>query len=487
MREGLETHLVVPQTGSTTDSLVIQHLSASERANVGRDERLRVPRSLLGYFWTGPQRPDPVALLEGQSAARIQELVPIRYGRMLASPFTFFRGAALIMASDLAAGPRTDLQVQLCGDAHLQNFGGYGSPERRLIFDINDFDETHPGPFEWDVKRLVTSIELAGRENGISAKQRRRATLSCATAYRAAMARFARMGNLEVWYTHVDATTFAEALRSPGMQKKSHSITERAHRRTALQALGRLTEEVKGQRRFVDQPPLIVPVGAFAGEGDTQDVVEAMRALFRRYRQSLPDDVRNLVDGYQYVDLAHKVVGVGSVGTRCWLMLLSGRDSTDPLFIQFKEAGASVLEGFTEPSIYGGGGERVVTGQRMMQSVSDIFLGWTHADGDVPGERDYYFRQFRDWKVSADVAAMDGLMLRNYGDLCGRTLAKAHARTGDRIALSAYVGDSDLNLPNSFDRAMADFAISYADQNERDYAALQAAAAEGRIVAAEGL
>ena len=464
------------------------HLTPQERFARGKAARKAVPRSSHAEFTPAPDR-DPVALLESQAASRVPELVPIRYGRMLVSPFTFYRGAALVMASDLSSTPDSGLRVQACGDAHLSNFGVYGSPERALVFDINDFDETAPGPWEWDLKRLVASLEIAGRANGHDEEQRRRVLLGATEAYRMAMANFAQMKNLEVWYARLDIEEqFAQIRigRPAKLVKKTQRAIAKARTRDSMQALGKLTEVVDGRRQIVHQPPLIMRLAEMAAQREeltAMDVEQEIRGVLSGYRQTLPTDRRHLVDQYDYVDTALKVVGVGSVGTRAWIVLMLGRDGDDPLFLQAKEAQASVLEQFTEPSEYEEAGERVVAGQRLMQSTSDIFLGWHRIVSPVDGvTRDFYVRQLRDWKGSAEVDDIDPGRLFIYGRMCAWTLAKAHARSGDRIAIAGYLGSSD-----TFDRAVADFAVAYADQNEKDYAALQEAVADGRIAAREGL
>jgi uncharacterized protein (DUF2252 family) len=430
-----------------------------------------------------------VALLESQAASRVPELVPIRYGRMLVSPFTFYRGAALIMASDLSTSPDSGLRVQACGDAHLANFGVFGSPERRLIFDINDFDETAPGPWEWDLKRLVTSLEIAGRANGHDAEQRQRVVLGATEAYRISMAGFAQMTNLEVWYAHLDFEAQFEQIRRDRPAKavkQTRKAIAKARTRDSMQALNKLTEVVDGRRRIINQPPLIMRLHDLAADRaglEEVDVEAEIAAVLDGYKRTLPSDRAHLVSTYEYVDTALKVVGVGSVGTRAWIMLMLGRDGDDPLFLQAKEAQASVLERFVGNSGYDNAGERVVAGQRLMQAVSDIFLGWHRITSPADGkERDFYVRQLRDWKGSADVDDIDAARLFMYGRLCAWTLAKAHARSGDRIAISAYLGNGD-----TFDKAIARFAVAYADQNEQDYAALVAAADSGRIEVVSGL
>jgi uncharacterized protein (DUF2252 family) len=423
--------------------------------------------------------------MRDEDATRLPELVPIRYGRMLVSPFTFYRGAAALMAGDLAATPTSGITVQLCGDAHLSNFGVYAAPDRRLVFDLNDFDETLPGPWEWDVKRLAASLEVAGRDRGFTRRERRAVVAAATRAYQEAMRGFAAMRNLEVWYARLDVD---EAIgRLSGAVRASDA---RAARRTAakakaknsLRAVSKLTQRVNGSVRIVSEPPLIVPIDELLPEGDARNVETEVRALLNRYQRSLSPDCRHLVDTYRFIDMARKVVGVGSVGTRAWIVLLEGRDGADPLVLQAKEAEASVLERHLAPSRARNHGQRVVQGQRLMQAASDIFLGWDRVTG-IDGEvRDFYVRQLWDGKGSAVVEAMDPGRLSIYGQLCGWTLARAHARSGDRVAIAAYLGSGRM-----FEAAVAAFADAYADQNERDHRALQAAVADGRITVEAGL
>ncbi|MFC7221201.1 DUF2252 domain-containing protein [Streptomyces polyrhachis] len=440
-----------------------------ERAAHGKAARKLVPRSEQGVWQPAADRPDPVDILISQGADRLAKLLPIRYGRMAASPFAFLRGAAAVMARDLAPLPRTGLTVQLCGDAHLLNFGLYASPERRLLFDVNDFDETLPGPFEWDVKRLAASIAVAGRDSGHSEARVRRSVTAGMAAYRTGMRRLAKLGELAVWYDRVDTDDAAEQVKHRDRRPVEHALDHARHR-TSLQALHKLTEVVDGRHWIIHNPPLVEPLGDFDQA--------AIRKVFTDYRASLPEDRRVLLDRFRVIDVARKVVGVGSVGTRCYIALLEGRDPGDPLLLQIKEAGRSVLEPYLSPSEYDNGGRRVVCGQRMTQSASDVFLGWVTG----PRGRFYYWRQLRDMKGSADVASMDAGQLRRYGALCGRTLARAHARTGDRIAIAAYLGSG-----TGFDRALTEFALRYADQTYRDHAALVAAIAQGRVKAAAGV
>lgn len=412
------------------------------------------------------------------------ELLPIRHGRMLASPFAFFRGAALVMAHDLASTPNTGLGVQLCGDAHLMNFGGFGSPERQLVFDLNDFDETLPGPWEWDLKRLAASLAVAGRECGFTDAERRTAVQRTARTYREVIGHFASMGNLAVWYSRLDAATLRtlKAARVGGRaRRRVRQTAERARAHDHVRAFSKLTTVVDGTVRLVSRPPLVVRLAELLGD-DAADLSGAIAKLIAEYARSLPGDRRVLLDGFRVQDMALKVVGVGSVGTRCWVVLLRGRDHTDPLFLQVKEAGPSVLEPFLGKSTYANHGQRVVEGQRLMQAVSDVLLGWVRTTGIDGQRRDFYVRQLWDWKGSIDVTTMVPLGMALYGEVCAWTLARAHARSGDRVAIAGYLGSSD-----AFDRAMASFAESYADQNERDYDALRAAVRSGRLAAAEGL
>ncbi|MET9652906.1 MULTISPECIES: DUF2252 domain-containing protein [unclassified Streptomyces] len=441
----------------------------SERAESGRAARKRVPRSSHGRWIPSSQRPDPLTVLERQSVDRLAELVPIRYGRMAVSPFAFLRGAAAVMAADLAAQPHTGLTVQLCGDAHLLNFGVYASPERALLFDVNDFDETLPGPFEWDVKRLAASVVAAALQNGNTKAKAHLAALAAATSYRTAMRRLAGLGELAVWYERIDADELAPLVR--GGRARVKGRLARARRRTSLQALAKLTEtDESGARRIVDDPPLLERAGDLDRVG--------LGKIFSDYRSSLSEERRLLLDRFHFVDAARKVVGVGSVGTRCFILLLQGRDDGDPLMLQVKEAGRSVLEPYLPPSVHAHQGHRVVAGQRLTQAASDIFLGWMTG----PEQRHFYWRQLRDMKGSAEVETMSPSMLRAYARLCGVALARAHARSGDRIAIAGYLGSSDV-----FDRAIADFAIRYAGQNADDYAQLSAAIAAGVIAAAPGV
>jgi uncharacterized protein (DUF2252 family) len=460
------------------------HLTSAERTARGKAARSEVPRSVHGE-WTPPaDRRDPVELLEEQAASRVPELVPIRYGRMLVSPFTFFRGAAYPMAADLADGPRTGLEVQLCGDAHLSNFGAFAAPDRRLVFSVNDFDETLPGPFEWDVKRLAASFAVAGRDRGFDRKRRESINTTVTRAYREAMRGFAGMRNLDLWYARIEADELERAARRGTAKaiKRFERNVAKARSKDSLKAFAKLTEVVDGEPRIAGDPPLIVPIEAVVPPAEHHRLDDYLRGVIRSYRRTLTADRRRLLERFRYVHAARKVVGVGSVGTRAWIMLLLGRDESDPLFLQFKEAEASVLEPFLGKSTFANHGQRVVEGQRLMQAASDIMLGWIRA-ADIEGvSRDFYIRQLWDQKGSALVELMDPRTMAIYAELCGRTLAKAHARSGDAIAIASYLGAAD-----NFDRALASFAETYADQNERDYRALQGAARSGRVVAEYGL
>jgi uncharacterized protein (DUF2252 family) len=473
-------------TARRARTVVVPHLSVAERTQRGKEARAHVPRSRQAEFDPPEERPDPIDLLEAQAQTRVPELVPIRYGRMLVSPFTFYRGAAKIMASDLAGTPSSGLKVQCCGDAHLSNFGVFASPERTLIFDINDFDETLPGPWEWDVKRLTTSMLIAARDNGFAAKDQERIVRDTVGQYRQAMREFATMPNLAVWYARLDVDTL---LRERAAQFKSQMVkrTERtlakARTRDSMSAFSKLTERVNGKAEIIDQSPLIVPLRVLVPETELERSFDELHQLLRQFRQTLEFDRRVLLEQFELADFARKVVGVGSVGTRAWIALMFGRDGKDPLFLQMKEAEASVLEDAAGKSQFANHGQRVVVGQRLMQAASDIFLGWLHVKSGLDGvARDFYGRQLRDWKGSAEIEQMVPEGMAVYGRLCGWTLARAHARGGDRIAIAAYLGGG-----NAFDRAIFEFAQAYADQNERDYQALVAAVKSGRIVAQTGL
>jgi uncharacterized protein (DUF2252 family) len=459
-----------------------------ERQKMGKALRKRAPRSSHGDWTPAPDRPDPLSLLQAQDESRLQHLVPIKYGRMLESPFAFLRGSALVMAADLAPTPVTGLQTMLCGDSHLSNFGVFATPERQLVFDINDFDETFPGPWEWDLKRLAASVVVAGRENGFSDKKCRGLAITVAETYRIAVERFSQMHTLDVWYYHVDADDVLvvfEAAASKKGKKRAKKLVAKARSRTHGQTLEKLTQMEDGRRRIVSDPPLLVPfrkedVSLLLSAAERDRMSEtAVEQAWRQYLDSLPDERRFLLSRYRIVDGALRVGGVGSVGTRCSIVLLEGGGQDDALILQLKEAGPSVLEPHLPRRGHLQSARRVVTGQRLMQAASDMFLGWhsSHVT-DV----DYYWRQLKDMKGSADVGAMDEASFKTYISVCSLCLARAHARTGDDAAIRGYLGSND-----TFAKAIADFSVAYADQTERDYEALVAAVRAGRIVAETGI
>ena len=462
-----------------------EQLSRADRVARGKDARAAAPLESQAEFSPGKGR-DPVGLLLDQAKSRVPELVPIRHGRMLVSPFTFYRGAALPMAADLATTPASGLRVQLCGDAHLSNFGAFASPERRLVFDVNDFDETLPGPFEWDVKRLAASLAVAGRDSGFPAKARRKIVLAAAERYRTAMREFAAQPLMEVWYAHLDIEPAIAEFRSQVKAKRfklAEKMVAKAHTADSTKALAKLTTVVDGQRRIISDPPTLVPVEEVFADIQADAIYKLLQTVLGKYRRTLQSDRRYLLEQFDLVQVARKVVGVGSVGTRAWVLLMDAADGVEPLFLQAKEAQPSVLAEYAGRSQYNNQGERVVAGQHLQQAQSDIFLGWTRVPNPLDGiDRDFYVRQLKDWKFSVPIELMlpEGMAL--YARLCGWTLARAHARSGDRIALAAYLGGSA-----KFDQAIADFAETYADQNERDYAALQAAVKEGKAEATTGI
>ncbi len=455
-----------------------------ERAAAGKAARSSAPRASHGEWEPAADRQDPLAILEQQAATRVQELIPIRHGRMAVSPFTFFRGAAAVMAADLAPTPASGFRVQACGDAHLANFGIFAAPDRRLVFDLNDFDETLPAPWEWDVKRLAASFEIAARDNGFKRKQRDAVLLTLAGQYREAIRGFAGQRYLDIWYARLDEDAIRERLRA-AVDKQAFAKAEKgaakARAKDSIRALGKLTHRVDGELRIVSRPPLIVPIEeVFAEEGTKGDLETTLREVVSRYGESLKDDRRRLLESYTFRHIAHKVVGVGSVGTRAWIILLTGRDDEDPLFLQAKEAQPSVLEPYAGASEFENHGQRVVEGQWLTQAASDSFLGWCHVEGFDGRERDFYVRQLWDGKGSTEIETMDPVGLGVYARLCGWTLARAHARSGDSVAIAAYLGGGD-----SFDRALAEFSRRYADQNESDHAALVAAIDSGRLQATD--
>jgi uncharacterized protein (DUF2252 family) len=465
-----------------------ERLTVDQRAARGKAARTEAPRSSHGQWTPAPDRPDPIALLEEQAASRVPWLVPIRYERMLVSPFTFYRGAALIMAADLAATPVSGITVQLCGDAHLSNFGLFGTPERQLLFDINDFDETLPGPWEWDVKRLAASFEIMGRDRGFTPADRRAVVMAGVAEYRDRMRRAAAMGSLEAWYDHLEAGQLLEIVRQEvrsgrvgkGEGRAVRAMVAKARTRDSVRVLARRADEVDGELRIVADPPLVIPLEDLVEQGsEWEDPAPLIKKLLSSYRRTLGRQHHPLEE-YRYVHAAYKMVGVGSVGTRCYILLLLGRDQNDPLFLQVKEAQPSVLERFVGQSAYSHHGERVVAGQRLMQGATDIFLGWKHIRGLDGVTRDYYVRQLHDWKGSPDVDSFLVPGATMYSRICGATLARAHARWGDRIAIASYLGKGDV-----FDRAIADFSAAYADQNERDYAAFSQAIDSGRLPSPE--
>jgi uncharacterized protein (DUF2252 family) len=466
------------------------HLTVEQRVARGRAARRAAPRSGHGRWEPLPDRPDPVALLEEQAATRVPELVPIRYGRMLVSPFTFYRGAAAIMTADLASTPVSGITVQLCGDAHLSNFGVFGTPERQLIFDINDFDETLPGPWEWDVKRMAASFEIMGRFRGFSPDNRHAIVTAGVREYRERMCRAADMGTLGAWYDQLEAGVLLNLVRQQvrvkQLDKKSARRAEKhlakAYANDSARVFAKRAAEVGGELRIVADPPLITPIEDLIVPGtEWEDPAPLIKKLLTSYRRTLGHQGHPLEE-FRYVHAARKVVGVGSVGTRCYILLLTGRDEDDPLFLQVKEAQASVLEPYAGRSTYPHHGQRVVMGQRLMQAATDIFLGWQRIKGLDGMTRDYYVRQFHDWKGSADVERIPMPGAAQYARFCGATLARAHARWGDRIAIASYLGQGDM-----FDRAIAQFSATYADQNERDYETFAAAVNSGRLIAQTGV
>ncbi|MBV8221077.1 MAG: DUF2252 domain-containing protein [Solirubrobacterales bacterium] len=474
-----------PKTKTRTTA--VPHLTVDQRIARGKAARNEIPRSRHAEFEPPSDRADPISLLEAQARTRVPELVPIRYGRMLVSPFAFYRGAAKIMANDLAATPRSGLTVQCCGDAHLSNFGVFASPERKLVFDINDFDETLPGPWEWDVKRLAASMLIAARDNGFSVKDQDKIVLDTVAQYRTAMREFAAMNNLDVWYAHVEIESLLQQFSAQIKRtqvKRTEAAIAKARTRDSMSAFSKLTERVNGRAEIVDQSPLIVPIRVLLPEVEHQEAwMEELHKLIRVYRLSLEQDRRRLLEQFELTDFARKVVGVGSVGTRAWIALFFGRDGQDPLFLQLKEAESSVLEEYVGKSQFRNHGQRVVNGQRLMQATSDIFLGWIHVKEGMDGvPRDFYGRQLKDWKGSAEIDQMVASGMSAYGRVCGSTLARAHARSGDRIAIASYLGSG-----NSFDKAIVEFSKAYADQNELDYKALEQAVQSGRVKAQTGV
>jgi len=465
------------------------HPTARERAATGRAARATVPRASHAEFTPPANRRGSIDVIEAQSATRVPELIPIRYARMTESPFRFYRGAAAIMAVDLAGTPSSGITAQLCGDANMLNFRLLGSPERNLMFDINDFDETLPGPWEWDLKRLAASLVIAGRQNGFTTKDRREIVTATVRSYREWMRRFAAMRNIDLWYAKVDIEVvqalYTDRLHRAGRQGPAKAGRERlaktiskARTKDSLLAFDRLTSVVDGRRRITADPPLLQPIGDLLPDMERAELEAAIRDLIRGYSETLLSERRALLEQFEFVDMARKVVGVGCVGTRCWLVLMLGRDEQDPLLLQVKEAGQSVLAEYVGASAYDNQGQRVVAGQRLMQATGDIFLGWQRNKGIDGAVRDFYVRQLYDWKGVVVAEQMIPAGMNTFGELCGHTLARAHARSGDRIAIAEYLGGGDV-----FDQALARFAETYADQNERDHAALVDAVRTGRVTA----
>jgi uncharacterized protein (DUF2252 family) len=497
-----------------TASTVPSHSSVEDRQTIGERAREHAPLSSQADWEPAAERPDPVELLIEQNATREPDLVPVRHGRMTVSPFTFYRGAAKIMATDLATTPMAGLVVQLCGDAHLSNFGGFASPERQLLFGLNDFDETLPGPFEYDLKRMAASFTIAARNNGFTPADARAVTIESVKAYRSGMADLAAMRTLDIWYAHMTEHDIQDAMRAvqetsnsrkpakgktgkkkrggakadnadaalvAEAAKRANKTLRKAHTRDSLGALSKFAEVVDGRHRIVSQPPVIIPLRDLAAsyEMTPEQARDAVEEQFRVYKATLSNDRRQMLDRFTIVDMARKVVGVGSVGTRAFIVLLQGRDNGDPLFLQVKEATSSVLEDHLPKSRYNTPGQRVVEGQRLMQAASDIFLGWTRG---VQADRYYYWRQLRDMKASAEVELMSPVGMTYYARMCGWTLARAHARSGDPIAIAEYLGNG-----GAFDKAIADFSARYADQNQRDYDSFVKAIADGRIQSVTGI
>ena len=458
----------------------------ADRAARGKDARAKVPRSSHAVYEPSPTRADPVDLLEQQAKTRVPGLVPIRYGRMSVSPFTFYRGAAIIMAHDLAPTPRSGFKVQCCGDAHLSNFGVFASPERELVFDVNDFDETLPGPWEWDVKRLSASMLIAAQDDGFSDKHGDRIVLDTVGSYRSAMRKFAGMSPLEVWYTHMDIDdTVAEygEQYKPKLVKHADKELAKARTKDSMTAFEKLTEVVDGRVRIVDDPPLIVPLSQLDADEQPDAIREQLGRMLRAYRGTLDTDRRVLLEQFELHDVARKVVGVGSVGTRCWIALMLAQGGRVPLFLQIKEAVASVLEAELGASQFRTHGERAIAGQRLMQADSDILLGWTHDKAWLDGQpHDFYVRQLKDWKGSAEIEQMNPRGMSAYGKLCGWALARAHARSGDPIAIGSYLGGGP-----TFDQAILEFSKAYAKQNQSDYDKLVSAIKTGQITAETGV
>jgi uncharacterized protein (DUF2252 family) len=462
------------------DAEYLPEVPVSERIAHGGDLRRETPHELHAAWGASDDREDPVAILERQASERVPDLVPIRHARMATSAFAHFRGAAAVMAADLASTPSSGLQAQLCGDAHLLNFGIFATPERGLVFGLNDFDETLPGPVEWDIKRLAASVEIAARDLGFTDRERNVAVVATARAYREAMAEFADEGELDLWYQRLPSQALEERLRAAakGAGKEVDRKVRKALHKDHLHAFDRLIECEDDDACFISQPPLLVPVEELLDEEQRARYVEVVQECLKQYRSCLLPHTRTMIERYRFMHIARKVVGVGSVGTRCWVMLMLGRDQSDPLILQLKEAKPSVLEPYTAPTPYETQGRRVVEGQRLMQTSADHLLGWYSLEAWDGVEHDFYVRQLWDGKASIDVSRLSPVGLRSYGEACGWTLARGHARSGDRFAMAAYLGDSDF-----FDHAIAEFADRYADTNADDHARLIAAIADGRLEA----
>jgi uncharacterized protein (DUF2252 family) len=460
-------------------------LQSGESAERGRAARETIRRSAHADWTPATDRPDPVSVLQAQASMRVPELVPLRYGRMLVSPFTFYRGAAAVMAADLAVTADSGIVVQACGDAHISNFGGFAAQDRRMVFGPNDFDETLPGPWEWDVKRMAASVEIAGRDVGLPADRRRWLVTECVQAYREGMRGFARESHLDVWYDRLNASELVDKFGGR-LGKKGRILFAKpfakARRKTSLRAVEKLTERVDGTPRFRSVPPLLVPLRELVDPADARKDTDIARAALDAYAASLDEDRRYLFATYHFVDMARKVVGVGSVGTRAWVLLFAGRGGQDPLVLQMKEAQASVLEPYLGASAFDNHGERVVRGQRLSQAAIDVFLGWQRSPGLDGVDRDFYIRQLWDWKASIDLSTMDESGLHAYTRACGWSMARAHARSGDRVAIAAYLGGGQ-----PFDQAIAQFSTAYADQNERDYQRLADAVSAGEVSAESGV
>ena len=460
-------------------------LVAEAEAGTGRDARKAVPRSCHAE-WVADKDRDPVGILQAQSAARIQDLVPIRYGRMAVSSFAFYRGAAAVMAKDLADSPTSGIIVQACGDAHISNFGGFASPDRKIVFGLNDFDETLPAPWEWDIKRMAASAEIAAREVGAGSKAANRIVLAGVETYRQAIRRMAESSFIDVWYGRIELDFLLDRLageaKNVDKQAELDRITAKATKKTSMRALKKLTQEVDGQLRFINTPPLITPVEDLVAPDEVENTESYVLALIQKYTESLNDDRKHLLQHFKYVHMARKVVGVGSVGTRDWVVLFMSRRRGDPLILQVKEAENSVLAPFAGASQYRLQGRRVVEGQRLTQAATDLLLGWLRAKGVDGLDHDFYIRQLWDWKFSADIAGMDEQRLEAYSRACGGALALAHARSGDRASIASYLGKGD-----AFDKAIGQFATTYADQNEVDYQQFLADISAGKITAQSGI